>query len=91
MMASMGTDGIDGNSVFAGEDGADVRMAQCGDRLRLALEPLLPLGVGGHVRGQDLDGDRPLQPGVGRFVDLTHAARADGGLNLIRAELGAAL
>ncbi len=41
--------------------------------------------------GQDLDGDRPLQPGVGGFVDLAHAPGPDGGLDLIRAEAGAAL
>ncbi len=41
--------------------------------------------------GQHLDGDGALQPGVGRFVDLPHAPGPDGGLDLIRAEAGAAL
>ena len=44
-----------------------------------------------EMRGQDLDGDGPLQPGVGRFVDLPHAPGPEGGLDLIRAEAGAAL
>ena len=72
------------------EDGADVGMAQRGDRLRFPLEPRLPLGVGGDMRGQDLDGNGSLQPSVGRFIDLTHAPGPEGGLDLIRAEAGAA-
>ena len=43
------------------------------------------------MRGQDLDGDGPLQPRIGGFVDLTHPPGPDGGLDGIRAEAGAAL
>jgi hypothetical protein len=43
------------------------------------------------VRGQHLDGDGPLQPGVGGLVDLPHPPSADGGLDLIRAEASAVL
>ena len=46
------------------------------------------LRVGGDVRGQHLDGDGPLQAGVGGLVDFAHPAGTDGGLDLIRAETG---
>ena len=39
--------------------------------------------------GQHLDGDRAVQAGVGRLVDLAHAAGAEGGTDLVRAERGA--
>ena len=59
----------------------------------LTLEPLLQIGISSDMlwAGQDLDGDRPLQPGVGRFIDFTHAPGPDGGVDLIRVEAGAAL
>jgi hypothetical protein len=33
------------------------------------------LGIGGDVIGKDLDGDRPVETGIARLVDLSHAAR----------------
>ena len=39
--------------------------------------------------GQHLDGDRAVQAGVGGLVDLAHAARAEGGVDLVGAEGGA--
>ena len=56
---------------------ADVRMAQLRDRLRFALEPCCPRDRPRDAR-QDLDGDRAIQAGVARLVDLAHAAGADG-------------
>ena len=38
-----------------------------------------------------LDGDSAVQAGVTGFVDLTHASRAEGGLDLVGAERGAGL
>ena len=35
---------------------------------------------------QDLDGDGAVQTGIAGLVDLAHPARAEGGLDLIRAE-----
>ena len=57
----------------------------------LALKPLEPLAqirIVRHVRRQHLDGDGAVQAGVTGFVDLTHAARAEGGDNFIRAQAG---
>ena len=50
---------------------ANVRVVQAGDRLRLALEPLLEVGVRGDMLGQHLDGDGAVQAGVPGIVDLT--------------------
>ena len=49
---------------------ANVRVVQAGDGLRLALEPLLQVGVRGDVLRQYLDGDRAVQAGVAGLVDL---------------------
>ena len=64
-------------------------MVQRGDRLRLALEPLLQIGISGDMLGEHLDGNGAVQAGVGSFVDFTHPARAERGLDLVRAEGGA--
>ncbi len=42
-------------------EGANVRVVQAGDGLRLALEPLLEIGVRGDVLGEDLDGDGSVE------------------------------
>ena len=41
-----------------------------------------------HV-GQDLDGDVAIEPRVPRLIDLAHAAGAEGGDDLVRAEASA--
>ena len=61
-------------------------MVQAGDGLGLPLEPLLQIGVSGHMFGQHLDGDGTVEAGVSSFVDLTHAPRADGSFDLVGAE-----
>ena len=61
-------------------------MTQRGERLGLALEPLLQIRVRGDVLGEDLDGDGAVQARVGRFVDLAHAPRANGGSNRVGTE-----
>ena len=67
---------------------ADVRMRELRDGLRLALEALARFGRRGHVRRQDLDGDRPLEPRVLRLVNLPHPARADRRDDLVGTEAG---
>lgn len=61
-------------------------MAQAGDGLRLALEPGAAVRVGADLGREDLDGEVAVQAGVAGLVDLTHAASADGGLDLVRPE-----
>lgn len=38
---------------------------------------------------EDLEGDRPIEAGIGRFVDVAHAAGTDRGLDFIRPETSA--
>ena len=66
--------------------GADVRMIQPGDRTSFLLEALACLRIIGHVRGQDLDRDRTIEPGVSRFVDLTHPTSPDARPNQVRTD-----
>ena len=67
----------------------DVGMIQRGERLRFALEPRDPLGIGREQLGQDLDRDVAIELRVARAVDLAHPARAEGGENLVRSEASA--
>ena len=53
---------------------ADVGVVEGGDALRLALEARLELGVGGEVRGEELQGHVAIEAGVPGLVDLAHAA-----------------
>jgi hypothetical protein len=66
-----------------------VRVIQRRDRARFAIEPLAQLRVGGELRRQHLDRDDPIEPGVARAIDLTHAARPKRRDNLIRPESNA--
>ena len=63
-----------------------MRVVQGGDGAGLPLEPLLQIGIRGHMLGQHLDGHGPLQASVAGLVDLAHAPGAEGGFNLVRAE-----
>lgn len=56
---------------------ADVRVAEVRDALRLALESLAELWSVGQERRQDLDGDGPIQAGVGGAIHLSHATGAN--------------
>jgi hypothetical protein len=67
---------------------ADVRMLEAGDRARFALESVARVRIGGDVRPEHLERDGAIQPRVARLVDLAHAAGADGGDDLVRAETG---
>ena len=68
---------------------ADVRVVQAGDGLRLALEPLLQIRVGGECLGQHLERHVPVERGIAGAVDLAHSALAYLGGDRIRAECGA--
>ncbi|MBE3073715.1 MAG: hypothetical protein IMZ75_02035 [Actinobacteria bacterium] len=58
-------------------------------RQRFALEPREGNRVRRQRLGQDLDRDVATEFRVPRPIDLAHAARADGGDDLIRPEAGA--
>ncbi len=61
-------------------------MIQRSQYLGFALKPDEPIRVPGQSFGEHLDGYQPIQLGVTRFVNLTHAARADGRNNFVGAE-----
>ena len=64
-------------------------MVQGRGRARLLCEALQPLRIAGERRGENLDGDIAIQPGIAGAVNLAHAARAQRRLNFIRAEFHA--
>ncbi len=64
-----------------------MRVVQAGDGLRLALEPLLQIGVRSYMLGENLDGDRAIQAGVAGLVDLAHAPSPNGREDLVGSKL----
>ena len=52
-------------------------MGQRGNRPRLGLEAAPHLGIGGDVRGHDLERDVAAEPRVARAIDLAHPAGAE--------------
>ena len=69
----------------------DVRMIERREHLRLALESRDAIGIGGEEFGQNLDRDVAVQPRIARPIHLAHAACAEGGNDLVRAESRAAV
>ena len=67
-------------------EGADVRVGELRDRLRLPLEALADLGGFERCCGQDLDRDRAVEARVAGAIDLPHSARADRREDLVGAE-----
>ena len=70
-------------------DGEDVGVVQGGDGAGLALEAAQPLGVGGGIGREDLEGDLAPETGVAGPVDLPHAPGAEGREDLVRADTAA--
>ena len=61
-------------------------MVERGEDFGFALEAGESIGVGGHGRGQHLDGDLAFQVAVGGAIDLPHTTLAeDGGHTASRA------
>ena len=70
-------------------NGGDVRMIQRGEEVCFALKPGNPVRIVDEAVRDHLDGDVAIQLRVARFVDFAHPARADGRVDLVRAEAGA--
>ena len=64
----------------------DVRVVQCGERLRLAIETNQPVRIAGKRVRQDLEGNIAAEPGIARSVDDAHAALAQLAEDLVVAE-----
>jgi hypothetical protein len=54
-----------------------MRVVQCREQSRLALEARPPLLVGGQELRQDLEGDVPSQTRVAGTIHLPHASGAE--------------
>src|SRR5258705_12758813 len=63
-----------------------MRMIERGQHLRFAREAREPLGIAGKEIGEGFDRDVAIQFCVARPIHLAHAADADRGEDLIRAE-----
>ena len=70
-------------------DRPDVRVIEGRQHLRLPPEARQALGIRAVELGQDLQRDVAVELGVARPIDLAHAARAEGRLDLVGAEAGA--
>ncbi len=69
--------------------GTDIRMLERGNGFGLALHALPQFRIRGKMRRQNLDGNGAVEAGVLGTIDFSHAARAEGRLNLVRAEFRA--
>ena len=68
---------------------ADVRMIERGDCARFAVEALAELWIARELRAENLDRDGSVEPRIARPINFAHPARAEGSLNLVRAESNA--
>ena len=75
--------------LFESVDLRDVRVIDGREQLRLAFETRHPFAVACQLFRQYFDGNVPLQPGIAPAIHLPHAALADQGANLVRAEASA--
>ena len=71
---------------FEAVDRRDVRVVESREELRLTSEAGQALGIGRYLDGQHLDRHLAVELRVGGAVDLSHAAGADGGGDLVRPE-----
>jgi hypothetical protein len=63
---------------------ADVRMGKLRNRFGLALKALAQGSVRRQIRGQYFDGYFAVQTTIAGAIHLSHTARAQRGLDLIR-------
>ena len=73
--------------VFEPEDRGYVRVTERGEHLCLALESRDAVRIGGERIGQDFQRDVPGQLRVAGAIHLAHPARAQGGVDDIRAQV----
>jgi hypothetical protein len=78
--------GVQARGLLEAVNRGDVRVIQRGEGLGLALEPREAVRIGGERVRQNLDRDVPIQSGIARTKDLSHAALADRRSDVIDAE-----
>ncbi len=79
---------IGGRDVFEAIDVTDVLVIERREHLRLAPEPGKPVRIGCPCVRQDFQRDVAIEFRVPGAVDLTHAARAEGGDDFVRTKPG---
>ena len=67
----------------------DVGMVERSQNLCFTLKPRQSLWVGRERFGEDLERHLPLELGISRLIDLSHAALADEGGDVVVTEAGA--
>jgi hypothetical protein len=80
-------EGADAVAFLEPEDRSDVGVVELGEKLRLALEARQAVAILDESRGDSLDGDLPLEPGVGRAPHLSHPALTKPASDFVRSEL----
>ena len=75
--------------VFQPVDGADVRMIQRGEKLRLTTEPRDTIGIAGENLRKDLERNLAAQRGIAGSIHFAHPAGADGADDFVRTESNA--
>lgn len=70
-------------------DDRDVRMVERRRRFRLTREAKHPVLVRREISGQNFQRHRAIQPRVAREINLSHAAGAEQGIDLIVTEYAA--
>jgi hypothetical protein len=58
-------------------DGANIRVIQCGGRLRLTLEAAKRLRITSHLVGQELEGNEAVEAGIFGLIDDAHTPAAE--------------
>ena len=66
--------------------GQNVGMAESSHGTRFPFEALQAVSVGREGRGQDLDGDDPIETSVAGAIHFAHASSAQRRLNFIGTE-----
>ena len=74
---------------FQTVDRRDVRVIERGEELRFAMQPREPLGIGGEQLRQHLQRDVATELRIAGAIHLSHAAGAEGGLDLVWTEASA--
>jgi len=69
--------------LFAAMDVRNVRVVERSEDLCLSLESSKTVGIVREERGEDLDGDVPIQQRVTGTIDLSHPARANQSKDLV--------
>jgi len=64
-------------------------MVERGDGARFSLETVARDWIGGDVRREYFDRDRPIEPRVARLVDFAHSPGADPHRELVRTDAAA--